>query len=283
MPIDLTEFTDDNNNEKNSINEIVEAITMIDDQKIGYCRYGGGKYNMLFICGGVGCYKKDFPGKVLKAFNPLFCSIVCIDPPGYGTSRPPNRRQEVNRCMKDAPFCIELMKELNLIPFTVLGWSEGCRTAIHVAARGKQFVNNMILLSAATRIDSRAARITYGMRNTDQWSPDTMELFLPYYPVEFVKKQWMDLCHVIQQVYELLGGRFPSDHILPTLKIPVLILNGGMDKFCNDPKYFANVIPNCKLDSHFLGGHDFHITYPRWFAERVLTFLTDSGNFRPLH
>lgn len=44
----------------------------------------------------------------------------------------------------------------------MLGWSEGCRTAIHVAARGKQLVNSMILLSAATRIDSRAARVTYG-------------------------------------------------------------------------------------------------------------------------
>lgn len=43
-----------------------------------------------------------------------------------------------------------------------MGWSEGCRTAIHVAARGKQLINNMILLSAATRIDSRAARVTYG-------------------------------------------------------------------------------------------------------------------------
>ncbi|VDM93789.1 unnamed protein product, partial [Litomosoides sigmodontis] len=53
-------------------------------------------------------------------------------------------------------------QQLNLTPFTVLGWSEGCRTAIHVATREKQLVNNMILLSASTRIDSRAARVTYG-------------------------------------------------------------------------------------------------------------------------
>uniref|UniRef100_A0A0R3RJE8 AB hydrolase-1 domain-containing protein n=1 Tax=Elaeophora elaphi TaxID=1147741 RepID=A0A0R3RJE8_9BILA len=276
MPIDVKELTDDTNSDKDLASEITESVTMIDDHKIGYCRYGRGKYNMLFICGGVGCYKKDFPEKVLKAFNPMFCSIVCIDPPGYGTSRPPNRRQEINRCMKDAPFCIKLMQQLNLTPFAVLGWSEGCRTAIHVAARGKQLVSNMILLSAATRIDLRAARVTYGMRNTDQWLPDTMNAFLNHYPEEFVKKQWTDLCNVIQQVYELLGGRFPADHILPNIKIPTLILNGGMDRFCNDPKYFQTVIPNCKLDNHFLGGHDFHIKYPRWFAERVSAFLKDA-------
>lgn len=37
------------------------------------------------------------------------------------------------------------------------------------------------------------------MRNTDQWLPDTMEAFLNHYPEEFVKKQWIDLCNVIQQ------------------------------------------------------------------------------------
>lgn len=55
MPIDLKELTDDTSNENDSsINTITESITMIDDQKIGYCRYGLGKYNLLFICGGVG-------------------------------------------------------------------------------------------------------------------------------------------------------------------------------------------------------------------------------------
>lgn len=38
-----------------------------------------------------------------------------------------------------------------------------------------------------------------GMRNTDQWLPDTMKAFLPYYSEEYVKKQWIDLCNVIQQ------------------------------------------------------------------------------------
>uniref|UniRef100_A0A0M3IXC1 Alpha/beta hydrolase n=1 Tax=Ascaris lumbricoides TaxID=6252 RepID=A0A0M3IXC1_ASCLU len=38
-----------------------------------------------------GCYKKDYPDCVLSAFNPSVYTIVCIDPPGYGTSRPPDR------------------------------------------------------------------------------------------------------------------------------------------------------------------------------------------------
>lgn len=51
---------------------------------------------------------------------------------------------------------------------------------------------------------------------------------------------------LIFRVYNDLGGRFPSDHVLSTLKIPVLIINGGNDRFCQDPKYFLEKIPQSK-------------------------------------
>lgn len=51
----------------------------------------------------------------------------------------------------------------------------------------------------------------------------------------------------IFRVYDLLGGRFPSDYVLPNLKIPALVMIGGMDRFCGDPKYFESVIVNCRF------------------------------------
>ena len=75
---------------------------------------------------------------MLRAFDPNFATIICIDPPGYGTSRPPDRKQEVHRCKMDAAYCIKLMENLKLTPFVVLGWSEGGRTAIHVGGQGKR-------------------------------------------------------------------------------------------------------------------------------------------------
>uniref|UniRef100_F1L5N5 Valacyclovir hydrolase n=1 Tax=Ascaris suum TaxID=6253 RepID=F1L5N5_ASCSU len=255
---------------------IHEDTTIINDLKIGYCIYGHGENRMLFICGGVGCYKKDYPDCVLSAFNPSVYTIVCIDPPGYGTSRPPDRKQEVNRCMKDAGFCIKLMEHLHMTPFSVVGWSEGSRTAIHVANQGKQYVKSMILLSAGSRVDYRGAGIFRGMRNTEQWLPDAMEAYLKFYSKEYVTKQWADLCDVVQQVYDLLGGRFPCDYVLPNLKLPVLVLTGGMDRFCADPKYFTTVLPNCKTEVRAHAGHDFYLKYPRWFAEQVTKFFIDS-------
>lgn len=52
--------TDNAKNEEISKNEVAEFTTIIDEQKIGYCRYGVGKHIMLFICGAVGKFKLFF-------------------------------------------------------------------------------------------------------------------------------------------------------------------------------------------------------------------------------
>ena len=61
---------------------IVEHKVEVDDVGIGYQRYGRGAINFLWICGGVGCYKKDYPDAVLRAFDPATFTIVCIGEQG---------------------------------------------------------------------------------------------------------------------------------------------------------------------------------------------------------
>lgn len=68
------------------VEPVKEEVTQILDRQIGYCRYGHGPNKYLFIPGGVGCYRKDYPESMLRAFDPEKNTIVCIDPPGYGTS-----------------------------------------------------------------------------------------------------------------------------------------------------------------------------------------------------
>lgn len=48
------------------------------------------------------------------------------------------------------------------------------------------------------------------------------------------------------RVYQDLGGRFPSDFVLPTLKMPVLLINGNMDRFIMNPKLLMEKIPKSK-------------------------------------
>uniref|UniRef100_A0A1I7SFE9 AB hydrolase-1 domain-containing protein n=1 Tax=Bursaphelenchus xylophilus TaxID=6326 RepID=A0A1I7SFE9_BURXY len=289
---------------------IIEAYAEINDLPIGYCRYGHGPYVFLFICGGVGqlftlpiaklcilnslilhimnfyheflgCYKKDFPENVLRAFDPNFATIICFDPPGYGKSRPPDRKQEVQLNKKDAKFGIALMKHLNLVPFSCLGWSEGGRTAIHLAQLAPRECNSVILLSTSTQIDFRGDMAFKGMRNTDQWLPNAKETYLAHYSEEFLREQWAALCDLVSTVYKDLGGRFPSDMILSQVKQPVLIVNGGTDRFILDPKHMTDKLQNASIQTfrvevHAQGGHDLHIKYPRWFAIKLTQFVREN-------
>lgn len=257
--------------------KLAEYIVLIDDQKIGYAKYGSGPKWVLCICGAVGCYKKDWPMSVLRHFDPLLVTIICIDPPGYGVSRPPDRIQEVHRCKKDAVFCLKLMELLQLTPFTVIGWSEGARTAIHVAAQGgSSKVNKMVVLAGASKLSKLGAMAFQGMRNTDHWLPSARAPYVAHYSEEFLHKQWAGLCEVVRQVYEFCGGRFPCDYELPKITVPSLIMNGGQDRFCGDPKAcFLSVLKNARLEVHAQGAHDFYVKYPKWFSDKVQSFLKE--------
>ncbi|KAK0394413.1 hypothetical protein QR680_000720 [Steinernema hermaphroditum] len=256
---------------------VEEFITEVHGLKIAYEKYGRGPNYLLMICGAVGCYKKDFPDHVLRNFDPELVTLIVIDPPGYGKSRPPDRAQEIHRCSKDAKFCLGLMEQLQMTPFGVVGWSEGGRTAIHVADQGKQKVNCMILLATSTKVDYRGSLAFKGMRNVDQWLAASREPYLEYYSLEELRIQWAALCDVVQKVYDDLGGRFPSDFALQQIKCPVLICHGAMDRFCMDPKLMiqslSNVKPPPRLEIQALGGHDFHLKYARWFSNKVQFLL----------
>ncbi|KAI6240558.1 putative alpha/beta hydrolase [Aphelenchoides fujianensis] len=258
------------------VEPITEGMVELFDWNIGYQRYGHGKINFLFICGGVGCYKKDYPENVLRAFDPNQFTIVCIDPPGYGESRPPDRQQEVNLNKKDAKFGLALMQKLQLTPFACLGWSEGGRTAIHLGHLAPKLCTHVVLLSTSTKVDFRGDMAFKGMRNTDQWLPTAKATYLEHYSEEYLKVQWAALCDVVSQVYSDLGGRFPADMVLAQIKQPVLIVNGGQDRFIMDPKHMTEKLPNSRVEVHAQGGHDLHIKYPRWFAIKLTQFVKET-------
>ncbi|EPB68674.1 hypothetical protein ANCCEY_12226 [Ancylostoma ceylanicum] len=53
-------------------------------------------------------------------------------------------------------------------------------------------------------------------------------------------------------------------------------MNGGQDRFCADAKAcFLSVLKNARLEVHAQGGHDFYVKYPKWFTDKVQTFIKE--------
>ncbi|EFO21216.1 hypothetical protein LOAG_07272 [Loa loa] len=124
----------DTENEEIKEDGNVELIIEIDEKKIDYCRYD--VVNVIYY---------------LSVADSNNYTIICINLLSYGKSRSLDRQHEVNRCMRNVSFCVELMQ------------GEDPRTAIHIARQGKQLVNGVILLAIAAFIDLRGTRVFRGV------------------------------------------------------------------------------------------------------------------------
>ena len=61
-------------------------------------------------------------------------TLIGWDPPGFGSSRPPERSFD-NCFATDAKLAVKLMVSLGFTKFSLLGWSDGGITALIAAAR----------------------------------------------------------------------------------------------------------------------------------------------------
>lgn len=63
--------------------------------------------------------------------------MIAWDPPGVGNSRPPEREQLYGPGLtaRDAEMAAKLMDQLGYLKYSILGWSEGGRVALVMAAR----------------------------------------------------------------------------------------------------------------------------------------------------
>ncbi|KAK6041645.1 hypothetical protein COOONC_20849 [Cooperia oncophora] len=108
-------------------------------------------------------------------------------------------------------------------------------------------VHKMVVLASSSRVSKQGAEIFFGMRNTDHWMPAARAPYLAHYSEDYLRTQWAALSEVVLQVYECCGGRFPCDYVLPNITVPTLIMNGGQDRFCGDPKAcFLSVLKNVR-------------------------------------
>ncbi|KAF7247576.1 Valacyclovir hydrolase [Paragonimus skrjabini miyazakii] len=109
--------------------------------RIHYIRVGTGEHNLLLFPGPMGDARVDY-STFIELLDTKRFTAVAWDPPGQGASIPPMERPwtKPGLLQNDADIALHLMRQLNLIPYSLLGWSEGAVTALMTVSIGESKV-----------------------------------------------------------------------------------------------------------------------------------------------
>lgn len=91
-------------------------------------------------------------GKQLNSLDSNVFTIITLDIPGRGRSRPPSYTFDDDFIKRDAELAFDLMNALGFEKFSVMGWCTGGVACIHLAANHPKSVNKMILIGTIAYI-----------------------------------------------------------------------------------------------------------------------------------
>lgn len=83
---------------------------------------------------------------------PSYWSIIAFDAPGRGKSTPPHEVMPLDAFERNAAAAGDVLDALGVTKYSLLGWSSGGATAIHLAAQRPKQVEKLILLNGFTHI-----------------------------------------------------------------------------------------------------------------------------------
>ena len=113
-------------------------VVLDDGTKISYVIEGMGVHTTLLLPGALGTARTDFTPQIERLNSQSQLKLIVWDPPGYGSSRPPDRtwpKSPNHFYSRDADVAVDFMNKIGEEKFSVVGWSDGAITALIIAGR----------------------------------------------------------------------------------------------------------------------------------------------------
>ncbi|CAG7732550.1 unnamed protein product, partial [Allacma fusca] len=155
-------------------------------------------------------------------------TVVVWDPPGYGRSRPPERDYSGNYFQRDADYLVELVKKVGIDKYSVLGWSQGGVTGVHLAATAPENVKNLIIFGTFACVDEFVVS-ERPISRIETWSEEMKAPFVKVYGEEYLRRSWDGWAESIMRFYYEEGGDMGHQKLMGLVKCPTLIIHGDSD------------------------------------------------------
>ncbi|XP_054157420.1 valacyclovir hydrolase-like [Oppia nitens] len=252
----------------------------IDKWNIWYDEYGSGSLPVLLIPGAIGTAKSDYYEQLDgdDILDEDKFTIIAVDPPGCGRSRPPVRKYGSNLYDIDAQCLYQLMTHLGYESFAVIGWSDGATAALWMACKYPKAITKMVISSVVAYPDTKVLSALKAMGSVDKWPKQRLDNYLRSYTS---KEELQKLWDKYLMFYEHIKTYFASDtneSVYKFINFPVLILRGDKDNITSmsHSEYVLNRIKSAVMYRLPNGGHDLHQRYSPMFKTTVEDFLVNN-------
>lgn len=224
-----------------------------------------------------GCTRSDFPDQIDGGLDQKLFTIIAIDLPGYGKSRPPERMYSRESYFNDARKAAGLMEKLGCRLYSVLGWSDGAKIALLLAIQQQARVDKLVVWGVvpyASEYDIKAVAMT---RDTSIFDPKSRQLYIKAYGQELFEQLWhkhVDYCVTFSDYKEPVWDVRKE---MRTIKCPTLILHGDKDPLIdkNHPYTAEREIADSRLVHFPNGSHNIHQVFVQEFNKAVTDFLLE--------
>ncbi|MDY0393141.1 2-succinyl-6-hydroxy-2,4-cyclohexadiene-1-carboxylate synthase [Virgibacillus halophilus] len=217
--------------------------------------------------------------------------IITVDLPGHGKSHSATPRS-MEACCADLDA---LFQHVGLDAFHLVGYSMGGRTALSYAVSYPTMLKSLILESASPGLKSeqeRAARMASDEKLAEKILKEGITSFVDYWeniPLfatqkhlpeekkEFIRRERLSQrAEGLHDSLIFMGtGKQPSLwHLLPELKLPILLLAGEHDqKFIAISQHMEKLFSEADLHIVLKAGHAIHVEESEVFGKIVNGFI----------
>eukprot|EP00927_Polykrikos_kofoidii_P051906 TRINITY_DN45682_c0_g1_i1.p1 TRINITY_DN45682_c0_g1~~TRINITY_DN45682_c0_g1_i1.p1 ORF type:complete len:292 (+),score=35.01 TRINITY_DN45682_c0_g1_i1:440-1315(+) len=236
----------------------------------------GERGTLLCMPGALGTAETDFPLQMSGLAETY--RVVSFDPRGYGKSRPPKRDWPIDFYQRDAEDAHAIMQALGYTTFSIVGWSDGGNSGVHLAAMYPKSVEKLVIFGSNAWVDQNDIDMYELTRDVHKnWSKRMLAVHVALYGDD-LQPLWDGFCDTMKAIVAS-GGDICKEQARQ-VKCPTLVLHGGADPLvpaCH-PEWFRNNIPDARLHIWPEGKHNIHVKYASEFNKLVLAFLAESHN-----